>query len=304
MNRVSKKDLIYAMSPDNQPVLRVEAGSRVVFETCDCFEDQITSADIAFGELDWNRINPATGPVYVEGAEPGDILAVKIERISIGNQGVMVTGPNLGVMGFDFTENVIQMVPVENGEALLSEQLRIPINPMIGVIGTAPATEGISCGTPGDHGGNMDCKQIREGTTLFLPVNVPGALFALGDLHAAMADGEIAVCGVEIAGEVTVSLEVIKGKNWPLPMAVNDGHLITIASEKELDAAADRAVVNMVNFLHEELKLAKEQAAFLLSAAADLRVCQVVDPLKTARVELPLQYARSLGFKPEPYLVK
>ncbi|MCK9906268.1 acetamidase/formamidase family protein, partial [Frankia sp. Cpl3] len=133
----------------------------------------------------------------------------------------------------------IQMVPVENGEALLSEQLRIPINPMIGVIGTAPATEGISCGTPGDHGGNMDCKQIREGTTLFLPVNVPGALFALGDLHAAMADGEIAVCGVEIAGEVTVSLEVIKGKNWPLPMAVNDGHLITIASEKELDAAAD-----------------------------------------------------------------
>lgn len=295
MYKVEKKDLIYTMSPDHSPVLRVESGSVVTFETCDCFEDQIQSADTAFGELDWNRINPASGPVFIEGAEPGDILAVHIQKIEINNRGVMVTGPNLGVMGFELQENVIKMIPIEDGKAILTDKLQVPLSPMIGVIGTAPAKEGISCGTPGDHGGNMDCKQMREGTTLLLPVNVPGALFALGDLHAAMADGEVAVCGVEIAGEVTVKLDVIKGKNWPLPMAINDEHLMTIASEKELDKAADRAVINMVRFLHDELDLPKAEATFLLSAAGDLRVCQVVDPLKTARVELPLEYARAAG---------
>ncbi|MED1793401.1 acetamidase/formamidase family protein [Brevibacillus nitrificans] len=295
MYKVEKKNLIYAMSPDNTPVLRVESGSVVTFETCDCFEDQIQSADTAFGELDWNRINPASGPVFIEGAEPGDILAVHIQKIEIKDRGVMVTGPNLGVMGFELQENVIKMIPIEDGKAILTDKLQVPLNPMIGVIGTAPAKEGISCGTPGDHGGNMDCKQMREGTTLLLPVNVPGALFALGDLHAAMADGEVAVCGVEIAGEVTVKLDVIKGKSWPLPMAINEEHLMTIASEKELDKAADRAVVNMVRFLHDELDLPKAEATFLLSAAGDLRVCQVVDPLKTARVELPLEYARAAG---------
>ncbi|MFF2533288.1 acetamidase/formamidase family protein [Brevibacillus sp. NPDC058079] len=296
MYRVKKQDVIYAMSPENQPVLKVEAGSIVAFETCDCFEDQIQSADTVFQELDWNRINPASGPIYIEGTEPGDILVVHIQKIEIKNQGVMVTGPELGVMGFALQENVIKMIPIQDGQAVLSDKLQVPVNPMIGVIGTAPAKEAISCGTPGDHGGNMDCKQMREGTTLLLPVNVPGALFALGDLHAAMADGEVAVCGVEIAGEVTVKLDVIKGKQWPLPMAVNQEHLITIASEKELDKAADRAVINMVQFLHEELGVEKAEATFLLSAAGDLRICQVVDPLKTARMELPLAYATSLGF--------
>jgi amidase len=295
MYKVDKKDLIYTMSPDHSPTLRVESGSVVTFETCDCFEDQIQSADTPFGELDWNRINPASGPVFIEGAEPGDILAVHIQKIEINNRGVMVTGPNLGVMGFELQENVIKMIPIEDGKAILTDKLQVPLNPMIGVIGTAPAKEAISCGTPGDHGGNMDCKQMREGTTLLLPVNVPGALFALGDLHAAMADGEVAVCGVEIAGEVTVKLDVIKGKNWPLPMAINEEHLMTIASEKELDKAADRAVINMVRFLHDELDLPKAEATFLLSAAGDLRVCQVVDPLKTARVELPLEYAKAAG---------
>ncbi|MFT9846006.1 acetamidase/formamidase family protein [Aneurinibacillus sp. REN35] len=304
MYRVTKENLIYAMSPENDPVLRVPSGSTVVFETCDCFEDQIRSADTQFDALDWNRINPATGPVYVEGAEPGDILAVRIEKIHIANQGVMVTGPNLGVMGFDLTENHIRIVPVRNGNVVFADNLEIPVNPMIGVIGTAPAVESISCGTPGGHGGNMDCKQIREGVTLLLPVHVPGALLGLGDLHAAMADGEVAVCGVEIAGEVTVTVEVMKGRELPLPMVITDEHVITIASEVELDKASDQAVINMVNFLHEQWQVPKEEATFLLSIAGDVRICQVVDPLKTARVELPIAYAEAIGVDIESYLIK
>ncbi len=294
---IAKSNIVYALSAANEPVARVQDGETVVFYTCDCFEDQISSADQDFGQLDWQRINPATGPLYVEGAEPGDLLAVHIERIDLANRGVMTTGPNLGVLGDELTENVIRMVPVENGKAVFSPDLTLPLRPMIGVIGTAPAAEtgGVSCGTPGDHGGNMDCTRITAGACLMLPVNVPGALLAMGDLHATMGDGEVAVCGVEIAGKVTVRVEVLKDKPWPAPMIVNDEAVITIASELSLDDAATRATKNMVRWLETECGMDTAEATFLLSAAGDLRVCQVVDPLKTCRFELPRWIAEQKG---------
>jgi amidase len=255
-----------------------------------------------FQELDWNRINPATGPVHIKGAEPGDILVVTIEKIKIAELGVLTTGANLGVMGDELNENTVKIVPIHNGHVSFSNELQIPINPMIGVIGTAPKEESISCGTPHDHGGNMDCKEIKEGTTLLLPVNVPGALLALGDLHAAMGDGEIGVSGVEVAGEVTVTVQTIKGKKWPLPLAIQKEKIMTIASEKLLDDAANRAVRNLVTFLHEELEMSKADATLLLSAAGNLKICQVVDPLKTARMELGREYVEKLGFSLNAFL--
>jgi amidase len=293
---IAKDHLIYALSPDNPPIARVQDGETVTFHTCDCFEDQINRADQDFGELDWERINPATGPVYVEGAEPGDLLAVHIEHIELADRGVMTTGPNLGVLGDELTANVIRMIPIEAGNAIFSPDLSLPLRPMIGVIGTAPAAEAIACGTPGHHGGNMDCKRITAGACLILPVNVPGALLAMGDLHATMGDGEVAVCGVEIAGSVTVRLEVLKDKTWPAPMIVNDDAVITIASELTLDDAATCSVKNMVRWLESECGMDTEEATFLLSAAGDLRVCQVVDPLKTCRFELPRWIAERRGF--------
>lgn len=304
MHRIRKEHIIYAMSPENNPCIEVEIGSRLVFETYDCFENQIDSEDVVFQELDWNRINPATGPVYIKGAEPGDILVVTIEKIKIAEQGVLTTGANLGVMGDELNENTVKIVPIHNGHVSFSNELQIPINPMIGVIGTAPKEESISCGTPHDHGGNMDCKEIKEGTALLLPVNVPGALLALGDLHAAMGDGEIGVSGVEVAGEVTVTVQIIKEKKWPLPMVIQKEKIMTIASEKLLDDAANRAVHNMVTFLHEELEMSKADATLLLSAAGNLKICQVVDPLKTARMELGREYVEKLGFSLNAFHIK
>lgn len=127
---------------------------------------------------------------------------------------------------------------------------------------------------------------------------------ALGDLHAAMGDGEIGVSGVEVAGEVTVTVQIIKEKKWPLPMAIQKGKMMTIASEKLLDDAASRAVHNMVTFLHEELAVSKADATLLLSAAGNLKVCQVVDPLKTARMELGMDYVEKLGFTFSKFHIK
>ena len=295
MYRVTRDRLIYAMGANNAPVLNVPDGSTIVFETCDCFEDQIQSADALFTELDWSRINPATGPVYVDDAQPGDVLAVRIERIVLNQQAVMMTSPGLGVCGDQISAPTIRVIPVGDGFGTLPQGVRIPLNPMIGVIGTAPAGEPVSCGTPDAHGGNMDCRIITEGTTLYLPVNVPGALLAIGDLHAAMGDGEVSVCGMEIAGEVTVQVSVIKGRALPTPMAQTADTIYTIASARLLDDAASLAARNMVDFVRSETSLSTDDAVNLLSVAGDLQICQVVDPLKTCRYALPKTIASQLG---------
>lgn len=297
MYRIKRNQIIYAMSALNQPVQQVEDGATVLFETCDCFENQIKSADTDFEALDWNRINPATGPVYVQGAQPGDILKVTIEKINIADHGVMMTGPDVGMIGDRLTQNAIRLIPIRDSKAVYEGRVELPLKPMIGVIGTAPAGDPVACGTPGEHGGNMDCTIIGEGTTLYLPVNVPGALLAMGDLHAVMGDGEVSVCGLEVQGEVTVTVSVLKGCQLPLPLAKTASSVYVIASAKTLDEAVLVVTRNLVDLLttmtHGTFN--EYDAINLLSLAGNLQICQVVDPLKTVRFELNLHYLKQLG---------
>lgn len=295
MYRIKRDQIVYTMSATNQPVLRVENGATVTFETSDCFENQIQTSTARYEALDWDRINPATGPLYIEGAQPGDILEVKIEQIRIADHGVMLTGPGLGVLGDRLTENAIRLIPIHEGKAVYEKKVEFPINPMIGVIGTAPAGEPVACGTPGLHGGNMDNTIIREGTTLYLPVNVPGALLALGDLHASMGDGEVSVCGLEVQGEVTVTVLVIKGRQLPLPLAKTASAVYAIASAPTLDEAVNDVTRNLVGLLTANGTLNEYDAVNLLSLTGNLQICQVVDPLKTVRFELKLSYLEQLG---------
>ena len=293
MYRVSSENVIFAMSKDNAPVGQVDAGSQIVFETCDCFENQIQSQNTIMNKLDWNRINPATGPIYINGAMPGDTLVVRIEDIKVGSQGVMLTGPNLGVLGDSLKETFIKILPIIDGEIEFSNKIKLLINPMIGVIGTAPKTNAISCGTPGTHGGNMDSKIIGIGSTIHLPVEVPGALLAMGDLHAVMGDGEVSVCGAEVPGEVTVTVEVIKGHQYYLPIVFTKDAVYTIASDVSLDNAAVTATKNMVNMLVSK-GMFEAEAISLLSLSGNIQISQIVDPLKTVRFELPLWIYNSL----------
>ena len=143
----------------------------------------------------------------------------------------------------------------------------------------------------------MDCKRIGMGAALYLPVNVPGALLAMGDLHAVMGDGEVCVCGAEIAGEVTVRVTVVKGQPLPLPFLVTGEHAMAIYSDEGLDAAAQGATLRMRAFLMDQAKLAAHEAGMLLSLAGDLRICQAVDPNKTCRMELPLSILRDCGYE-------
>lgn len=278
---------IHRMARENAPAARAMSGETVRFETLDCFGCQIKSEDQHLGGLDWSNINPATGPLFIEGAMPGDVLKVEILDIELDDHGVMVDGPGEGVMGGVLTDEATKILPVENGMVRFNDRLSFPLSPMIGVIGTAPAGDPIDTGTPGAHGGNMDCTKIGAGTTLYLPVNVEGALLAMGDMHALMGDGEVGVCGVEIAGAITVRVTALKGCGLPTPFLVTQDAAMAIFSAETVDEAGAGATLAMHRFLMQELGMSDHEAGMLLSVAGNLCICQVVDPEKTCRMELP-----------------
>ena len=296
MLTIKRDNVVYAMSAENVPVARVQSGDTIAFETQDCFSGQITCAKDRTGGLDWSRINPATGPMYVEGAEIGDTLKVEILRIDLAPQATTVEMPGSGVTGLEAEEENVKILPVADGKVIFNEQITLAECAMIGVIGTAPAKGAIPTGTPDAHGGNMDCKRIGAGATLYLPVNVPGALLAMGDLHAVMGDGEVCVCGAEIAGEVTVRVSVVKGASLPLPFLVTQDAAMAIYSAEGLDAAAQGATLRMRRFLIDQVHMADHEAGMLLSLAGDLRICQAVDPNKTCRMEVALALLDKLGY--------
>lgn len=297
MLQIKKEQSIFTMSPKNQPAAYAEIGSVVCFQTKDCYSEKIQTEQDTVSIVPWEVINPATGPLYVKGAEAGDTLRVEIQKIEIAEQGVMAIGPNRGALGHLLQEERTKVLPIRDGKVLFNEKIALPVKPMIGVIGTAPKDEDILNGTPGTHGSNMDCKRITEGTVLYLPVNVDGALLAIGDLHAVMGDGEVIICGVECSGAVTVKVDVVKGFHGPLPMLVTEDSIICMASAKTLDAAVRCATENMAGFLREHLGMDLSEAGMLLSAACDLCINQIVDPLVTVRMELPKWIAKKYHFE-------
>jgi amidase len=296
MQRITTSTIIPSLSADHPPVARADSGSRIVFETLDCYANQIQHEHQGLKDLTGFFGNPATGPVFIKGAEPGDVLKIHIADLRIGEQGTMLVHPKWGALAGHLPEKT-RRIPIRDGKAIFNDRLSLPLNPMIGVIGVAPKGQAVPTSTPGAHGGNMDCKRIAKGATLYLEVNVPGALLAIGDLHAAMGDGEIVVCGLEIPGEVTVDVEVLKNLKLPLPMLLDDQHVMTIASAQTLDEASRDATRQMHRFLIDELQMDPADAGMILSLVGDLRICQIVDPLLTARMELPRWVLAKYGYQ-------
>lgn len=297
MIRIESKFYVNSMDKENAPVEKVKSGDTIVFVTKDCFGGQIQTEDQVMAGLDWSQINPATGPVYVEDAREGDVLKVQILDIEIADKGVMIDGGGEGVMGKMIDEATTKILPIKDGKVIFNDKLSFPVNPMIGVIGTAPKGEGIPTGTPGDHGSNMDCTRIVKGANLYLPVNVDGALLAMGDLHALMGDGEVGVCGVETDGVVTVKIEVLKNCSLPTPFIVDKDYAISVYSAKTADEACEGATINMFKCLMNELHMSDHEAEMLLSVIGNVCICQIVDPEKTARMEVPISVFDAYGYK-------
>lgn len=210
------KDCVLTFSKNNKPVENAAPGELLLFETMDCFANQFRSEEQLVHELDLSKANPATGPVFVEGAEPGDVIVVDILDIDVCETGFACTIGGTGPLSDQF-EVRTRMIPVKDGIAHFND-VSWQVDPMIGVIGTAPSGEDVVCGLAGDHGGNLDSRLISKGSRVYLPVRVPGGLLQMGDLHASMGDGEICGTGIEIAGRVLVRVELLKSfeLNWPV----------------------------------------------------------------------------------------
>lgn len=293
---IKRDRVFFSFSPQLQPVAHLQQGEQFIMETHDCFEGQLHSETDLVASLDWDHVNPATGPVYIEGARPGDILRLDILEIELAQKAVMVTLPGEGVLGDVITQMETSLLDLRGGKVVFKNRVEIPLQPMIGVIGVAPAEGSVPNGTPGSHGGNMDCTLIGEGASVYFTVGVDGALFGCGDMHAVMGDGEIVVCGAEIGGRVRLRAQVVPLPALPTPFIETDTLVATVSSAPTADEAAQAATHAMARFLTAFAGIPLNDAGMLMSLVGSLKFCQVVDPAKTVRFEFPKSVLDEYGY--------
>ena len=288
MKTITKDKIRFGFDASFEPVLTINPGETVCFETQDCYAEQIDYDKKEFSLLDMKRNNPVTGPLCVNGAEPGDVLKVEIHDIIPDDHGSMCVRLGCGV--YEVEGCHCRRIPIKDGVIFFDEGIEIPVRPMIGVIGTCPA---MPCDTqsPGPHGGNLDIRDLGIGSTIFLPVSVSGALLAIGDCHAVQGDGETAICAMEMSAKVIVKVDLIKGgTDIPTPFIETKDAIFTTHADRSLDAASVTAARKMHRYLIRKTGLTDAQASMLLSLVGNLRISQVVNPLKGCVMEFPKKY--------------
>ncbi|MDX1672157.1 MAG: acetamidase/formamidase family protein [Balneolaceae bacterium] len=266
-----------------EPVLRVPSGSVVEVFTEEASDRQLnpesTLEDLK--NVDFDPIHPLTGPVYVEGAEPGDVIAVKLHKIELGSWGWTAIVPGFGFLADEFTEPYLKTYTFDKNSktATFTENIEIPLNPFPGVIGVAPDTDSmLSTIPPRYNGGNMDDPHLVEGTTVYLPVFVEGALLSIGDAHAAQGMGEVCGTAIEAPMRIVYEVELLKGgRTIPEPEYETDDTYAVTAHAETIDEAAKKATRYMIDYLVQEHGMNRNDAYALCSLAGDLKIAEVVD---------------------------
>jgi amidase len=287
MKTFGKDHVIYRFSPDNKPVYFVEDGETFWVETEDCYSGQIKTIHDLRPNIDISIMDAAVGPINISKATPSDTLCIEVMDIKFASQGVMVTSVGLGVLGKMIKAPDTKIIKIKNGYAHFSNSIKLPLTPMIGVIGVSPKEGSIHCAIPGNHGGNMDTKEVKIGSKVYLPIFIEGAGLGISDLHACMGDGELSGTGIETAGQVCLRVSVIKNKQIARPMIETDDSIYTIATEATYEKGIEVAVADMVAVLQKKLDLEFPDAYRLLSATCDIKISQVVNGVYTLKVRAP-----------------
>lgn len=271
--------------------IRIKPGDTVVFETLEASACQVTpdSHDEAVAHLNFDLIHPLTGPVYVEGAEPGDGLEVEIISIKHKGWGWNAVIPGFGLLGEDFPNPYLHHYKLGRTHCEFREDILIPYEPFCGVMGVGPRERGrLNTIPPRENAGNIDIRHLTPGTRVTFPVLVPGALFSCGDCHSAQGDGEVNGTGIETPMTVTLRFHVKRGANIPelrfitppgkkLTITDKDGYFVTTAHGPDLFKDAQQAVRYMIDYLSSGHNMTREQAYCLCGAAVDLKVSEIVD---------------------------
>lgn len=299
MQKISDQHIFYEFAAETPPVLRIHSGDTVEFETMDCLSNVLQKQEDSLenSTFDKEKVNPATGPVYIEEAEPGDTLEIHIDEIRFKDRAVITCQAGYGIIGDFFDKTTYRVMPVRDGRVWFDERLSIPLDPMVGVLGVTPGEGRTPTGMLGTFGGNMDNTMMRQGATLYLPVFVDGALAAVGDVHAVMGDGEINCSAIEAPAFVTLTFRVRKDLKIENPRLRDNRYFSTISSAPTLDEAVETSVREMALLLRERLDAPFDDISMLMSALGHTQICQIVSPLKTARYLMPLDVLETYGFQ-------
>ena len=282
---------VFGVAP---PVARLKPGNILDANSLDCFGDALQNPGDSFSLVKGD--NPLTGPFYIEGAEPGDTLVVHILELQVdGKQGVGTFSPGFGAINATHYTPMLEkeplpekiwFYPIDHAEHTATFQaldsnyeVKIPLHPFLGCIGVAPANgEARSSIVPAEFGGNMDAPEVSVGNTLYLPVNVPGALFYFGDGHAAMGDGEIAGSAIEVPMRARLRFDLVKGKHTGWPRFENEKEIMAAGIYRPVDDAVRIAFTELVRWIHADYGLSQLDAYELLSKVGKIHLTEMVDP--------------------------
>lgn len=297
MFRVDPSKQTHWYSPWSTPAGYVNPGEIVTFTCQDTWNDVMTTTStIQERAMLGHPINPVNGPVYVNGAMPGDTLKITIEDVRVTSDATLICNDRQTSRAFHkyITDEEVVKFPIRDGKADMFGVI-VDLKPFPGCLGVAPA-ERMSTLDQGSYGGNMDCKKMTKGSILYLPVCAPGALVATGDIHAYQGDGEI-VAGLEVAGEVDLAFEIIKSRTEPWPILETEDRWYAIVSKDTLEDAGMEAVQCIQEFVLKRTgRYTPNHLMLLLAELGDVEVCQMVDTYMTMRFGFEKRIVPDLKF--------
>jgi acetamidase/formamidase len=293
-------ELYYEISRHNPPALAIQPGETVRVETEDTFNGLVRQEGDRRDLLKKPQGNPQSGPIWVEGAEKGDTLAVGIERIEarIGQAATDMTWARRGLsefLGMEIPVNT-RVCPVRDGKVWWSPTVALLYEPMIGTIACAPEFGAPTTSPAGDYGGNMDLKEVTEGNTVYLPVYVDGALLHLGDAHAAQGAGELCGTALEMPATVTITVDLLKGKTIPRPRIRSQEEIMCVAAGRPMERSVTQAYADLILWMEEEFDVPRWDGLSLLTMVGEISVGYHFEGTVAAKVRL--EYLEAAG-KPD-----
>ena len=291
MKRLSRDQHIYFLDPQGEPAITIDSREELMVETWDAFEGLRDPAALDAKSLK----GPATGPIYVNGAEPGDALKVEFISITPKEGAAHMVMPGRGFLEEEFTEGYPTVMEFDGNRLALPNGLKLEMQPSMGLVATTPTYVQNTASDSGPYGGDIDMKELVAGSTIYMPVFVAGGLLALGDCHALVGDGAVAGTGAECAADSHLRVTVEKGMNIASPRALTPEHFVVLSYGEELAPAMKQAVRDMVDFLVQEKGMAPYDAYTLCSLAGDVRVSRTFRPISPVKMMLSRQALEQLG---------
>jgi amidase len=288
MRRLSRDKYTTVLDPTLPPAITIASGEELVVETWDAYMG-VWGAD-----EQPTVMGPATGPIAVEGASPGDALKVEILAIRPASAAMHDVRAGRGFLGDEFIKRHPTVMPIRDGHLEFPGGLRIPANPSVGLIATTPNEVQQTASDSGPYGGDIDMKELTAGSIIWLPVFVPAGLLVLGDCHAVVGDGAVGGTGAECAAEITLRVTVEKGLGLKRPRALTPNYFVTVSYGEEVGEAMRQAVRDMVQFLSHEKGMEPYAAYSLLSLAGDIRVSRTFRPISPVKMILSRQVLEQL----------